>query len=216
VPEEEELKRVIPVIKELKKLLPDIPISIDTYKSKVAEEALKAGADMINDISAGRFDPNIIEVARDYNCPIVIMHMKGNPKTMQIDPVYDNVIEEIKRFLQERIETLLKKGISQEKIIIDPGIGFGKKAEHNITILQNIEKFKDLGCPILVGHSRKRFITKFLNKPPEERDYATAGISIGLALKGVNILRVHRVDINKDAVFLFKEIFGKRLNFHCN
>ncbi len=210
---EEELKRVIPVIKAIREALPQIPISIDTYKSAVAEAALKAGANMVNDISAGRFDERMFHVVKEFDCPIVIMHMKGKPKNMQIDPVYHNVISEIKEFFEKRIESLTRIGVEQSKIIIDPGIGFGKKLEHNIEILRNIEKFKELGCPILVGHSRKRFLSNFVNRPPEERDGATVGVSLGLILKGVNILRVHRVDLNKDAAILFKNIFGKvRLN----
>ncbi len=209
VPEEEELKRVIPVVRAVREALPQIPISVDTYKSRVAEEALKAGADMINDISATRFDKKMVDVIKDFSCPIVIMHMKGMPKTMQIDPIYHDVIAEVKNFLKKQIEFLLNKGISKEKIIIDPGIGFGKKTEHNLLLLKKIDEFKELDCPILVGHSRKRFISAFLNRPPDRRDGATIGVSLGLAMKGVHILRVHRVDLNRDAITLFKAVFRK-------
>ena len=204
VPEEEELKRVIPVIKTIKKEFPDSIISIDTYKSKVAEEALKAGANIVNDISALRFDSNMIEVIKDFNCPIIIMHMQGNPKTMQINPTYKDVVKEVKEFLQKRIEFLVEKGIPFENIIIDPGIGFGKTFKHNLQILKNLESFQELNRPILIGHSRKSFIGEIINKPPFQRDGGTIGISLFAYLKGIHFLRVHKVDLNKDALLTFK------------
>ncbi len=204
VPEEEELKRVIPVVKAIKIEFPEAIISVDTYKSRVAEEALKAGADLINDISALRFDPKMIEVVKDFECPVIIMHMQGNPKTMQINPTYKNVVKEIKDFLRERIEFLVKKGISFEKIIIDPGIGFGKTFNHNLQILRNLDSFKELNRPILIGHSRKSFIGEIINKPPLKRDGGTVGVSLFAYLKGAHFLRVHKVDINKDAITTFK------------
>jgi len=123
--------------------------------------------------------------------------------------VYHDVIKEVKDFLKRQIEFHLDKGITKEKIIIDPGIGFGKKTEHNLRLLKNIDEFKELDCPILVGHSRKRFISAFLDRSPDKRDGATVGVSLGLAMKGVHILRVHRVDLNRDAITLFKAVFGK-------
>ncbi len=204
VPEEEELKRVIPVIKTIKKEFPDSIISIDTYKSKVAEEALKAGANIVNDISALRFDSKMVEVIKDFNCPIIIMHMQGNPKTMQINPTYKDVVKEVKEFLQKRIEFLVEKGIPFENIIIDPGIGFGKTFKHNLQILKNLESFQELNRPILIGHSRKSFIGEIINKPPFQRDGGTIGISLFAYLKGVHFLRVHKVDLNKDALLTFK------------
>ncbi len=204
VPEDEELKRVIPVVKELRKAFPQAIISIDTYKAKVAELALKEGVDIINDISALRFDKRMIEVAKDFACPVVIMHMQGTPKTMQISPRYQDVVKEVKDFLQERKEYLIEQGISEEKIIIDPGIGFGKTFDHNITLLKNITSFKEIGSPILVGASRKGFIGEILKKTPPERDAGTVGVSIWCYLQGVNILRVHNVSFNKDAIEVFK------------
>lgn len=204
VPEEEELKRVIPVIKTIKKEFPDSIISVDTYKSKVAEEALKAGANIVNDISALRFDSKMVEVVKDFNCPIIIMHMQGNPKTMQINPTYKDVVKEVKEFLQKRIEFLVEKGIPFENIIIDPGIGFGKTFKHNLQILKNLESFQELNRPILIGHSRKSFIGEIINKPPFQRDGGTIGISLFAYLKGVHFLRVHKVDLNKDALLTFK------------
>ncbi len=211
VSEEEELKRIIPVIKEIREIFPEIPISIDTYKSRVAEEALKAGADIINDVSACRLDPEMVNVAKEFNCPIIIMHMKGTPKNMQLDPIYGNVVEEIKEFLKKQIDFLVEKGVDFHKIIIDPGIGFGKKFEHNIQILRNIESFLKLERPILVGHSRKRFIEKIIPKPPIERDFATSGVSVYLAMKGVHFLRVHNVVCNKDSVKMFKFLWNQQV-----
>ncbi|WP_038057280.1 dihydropteroate synthase [Thermodesulfobacterium hydrogeniphilum] len=204
VSEEEELQRVIPVIKAIKEEFPSAIISVDTYKSKVAAEALKVGADIVNDISALRFDKNMLNVIKDYNCPVIIMHMQGTPKTMQINPVYDNVIEDIKKFFKNRIEFLVEQGISFEKIIIDPGIGFGKTFEHNIEILKNLESFYELNRPVLIGHSRKSFIGKIINKPPQQREGGTIGVSIFTYLKKVHFLRVHKVDFNKDAIKVFK------------
>jgi len=204
VPEEEELKRVIPVIKAIKKEFPNAIVSIDTYKSKVAEKALEAGAQIVNDISALRFDSKMIDVVKDFNCPIIIMHMQGNPKTMQINPTYKNVVQEIKEFLKQRIEFLVEKGISFEKIIIDPGIGFGKTFEHNIQILKNLQLFHELNRPILVGHSRKSFIGEIIKKPPIQRNGGTVGVSIFAYFKNVHFLRVHKVDLNKDAISTLK------------
>ena len=206
VPEEKEIKRVIPVIKAIRNEFPDIPISIDTYKAKVAELALKSGADIVNDISALRLDPEMIKVIKDFQCPVIIMHMKGTPKTMQINPVYQNVVEEIKKFLEERISFLVNNGINFENIIIDPGIGFGKKLEHNLAILKNLESFHSLNRPILIGHSRKSFIGEITSRSVSQREGGTVGVSLFCFLKGVNILRVHRVDLNKDAIILFKTL----------
>ncbi|PMP95551.1 MAG: dihydropteroate synthase, partial [Thermodesulfobacterium geofontis] len=203
VPEEEELKRVIPIIKVIKREFPEAIISVDTYKSKVAEEALKAGANIINDISALRFDPKMVDVIRDFACPIIIVHMKGNPKTMQVNPVYTDAVKEVKEFLKERIEFLVERGISFENIIIDPGIGFGKTFAHNLQILKNLESFRELNRPLMIGHSRKSFIGEIINKPPFLRDGGTVGVSLFAYLKGVQFLRIHKVDINKDALATF-------------
>jgi len=206
VPEEEELKRVIPVIKAVRERFPDVVISIDTYKSRVAEEAIKAGADIVNDISALRFDSRMVDVVKDYQTPVVIMHMKGEPKTMQLNPEYEDVVKEVYEFLKERLDFLVEKGIEFNKIIVDPGIGFGKKFEHNLALLKNIDKFKSLDRPVLLGHSRKSFIGEIIGKKPEERDGGTVGVSIFAVLKGVDILRVHNVGINKDAITTFKAL----------
>lgn len=205
IPLEEEIKRVVPVIKAIKQDFPEAIISVDTYKSRVAERALEEGAHLINDISAGTFDPRMIEVIRDYQCPYVIMHIKGTPKTMQINPEYKNVVEEIKDFLSKRIEFLVEKGVRFENIIIDPGLGFGKTLDHNVEILRKIDEFFKLGRPVLLGHSRKSFIGTLTNRPdPLKREGGTVGVSFWAYLKGIHILRVHRVDLSKDAIMMFR------------
>lgn len=192
---EEEMDRVIPVFEKLRGF--QIPLSIDTYKAKVAEEACKLGASVINDISGLQYDQRILEVAKEYGTHLIIMHIKGTPRNMQDNPYYSDVVQEVSSFLQSQAYLAEKSGFPGEKIILDPGIGFGKTLEHNILILRNIEKFKDLGFPLLVGHSRKSMIGRLLgDRPPEERLFGTLAISAYLILKKVNILRVHDVKAN--------------------
>lgn len=212
VPEEIELKRVLPVVKALREAFPKAILSIDTYKSKVAEETLKAGADIINDISGGQFDPKILDVAKDFNCPIVIMHIQGTPQTMQINPQYQDVIKEIKTYFSERLNILSQKGISLDKVILDPGLGFGKNFTHNLSILKGLKEFQEFDRPILLGPSRKSFIGEILKKPVSERDAGTAGVAIFAYLQGVHFLRVHNVAMVQDTLktfkYLFKELEG--------
>ncbi len=204
IPEEEEIQRVIPVIRAIRENFPSAIISIDTYKAKVAEKALEAGADLVNDISGGCFDPSILDVIKDYTCPYIVMHIKGTPKTMQINPYYEDILKEIKEYFKKRIETLLSKGISFEKIILDPGIGFGKTFQHNLTILKNFSFFYDLGRPLLLGFSRKSFIGEIIGKPPPERDGGTIGVAIFSYLQKVHLIRVHNVTLIRDALKTFK------------
>lgn len=204
IPEEEEIKRVIPVVKAIRENFPEIPLSIDTYRAKVAELALKSGADIVNDISAGRFDSKMVDLLKDAQVPVIIMHMQGTPKTMQVNPVYQNVVKEVKEFLRERANFLIEKGVFPENIIIDPGIGFGKTFQHNLEIIKNLEIFHELNFPILLGHSRKSFLGEIVKKPPKERDGATVGISVWAFFKKVHLLRVHKVDLNKDALKVLK------------
>lgn len=205
VPVSEELSRVIPAIRLIRTHFP-IPISIDTTKAEVARKSLEAGADMINDISGVRSDPDMIEVLRQAECPVVIMHMLGNPKTMQVNPEYDDVITEIKSFLLERVEWCVQHGVAKKNIIVDPGIGFGKSVPHNLSILKHLEEFTGLGCPILIGHSRKSFIGNILNLDIDERDTATAVISAFAAIKGAAIIRVHDVLKTAQAIKIMKAI----------
>jgi len=189
---EQEIDRVIPVVEALRKQS-DVIISIDTYKSKTAEYAVKAGADIINDISGLNFDPDMAGVAARYNTPVILMHIKGTPKNMQKNPHYDNLMQEIKDYLQISIEKAVKAGVSEEKIIIDPGIGFGKSVKDNYIILNRLNEFSDLNRPVLIGVSRKSFIGKLLDLPEHERLMGTAAAVSASVLKGAHIVRVHDV-----------------------
>ncbi|MBU0728712.1 MAG: dihydropteroate synthase [Proteobacteria bacterium] len=204
---DEELRRVIPVIKAIRKHSP-IPISIDTTKAEVARVALAAGANIINDISALRFDPEMAPLAHDADCPLIIMHMQGTPETMQVNPRYNDVISESIAFLGKRLEWAENHGIKREKIIVDPGIGFGKTVSHNLTILKHIADLKALGCSILIGHSRKSFIGKILGDDLHDRDTATAAISMFCAMQGVAYLRVHDVKKTVQAVRIAEAILA--------
>jgi dihydropteroate synthase len=194
VPVDEELRRVIPVIEALVAKT-KIPISIDTYKSTVAKRALEAGATIVNDISGLTSDPEMVDVAANHDASVIIMHMKGTPKTMQVDPEYDDVVEEVKTFLQEQARVALDHGISQ--IIIDPGIGFGKKLEHNLEIFGRLEELAEIGYPLMVGPSRKSFIGTILNLPVDSRLEGTAAAVAASILKGANLVRVHDVQAMK-------------------
>ncbi len=197
---EEELHRVISAIKAIRKHFP-IPISIDTTKAEVARRALESGADIINDVSALAHDPDMITVATSHNVPVIIMHMLGTPKNMQNNPTYDDVVSDISSSLAQRIAWAEANGLSRDKIIIDPGIGFGKTIDHNLTILNNLAHFSSLGCPVLVGHSRKAFIGTILSEEnPKQRDEATAIISALCAIQGAAFLRVHDVKRTVQAV----------------
>jgi len=187
---EEEVRRVVPVIKALAKKV-NIPISIDTYKSEVADAALQAGAVMVNDISAMTFDAKMSSVVVKYRASVILMHIKGAPKTMQENPTYENVTKEVKQFLSARLSTAKAAGI--EQIMVDPGIGFGKKFEHNIQLLRELKSFTSFGYPLLVGPSRKAFLGAILNLPANERIEGTAAVVTSAILNGANIIRVHDV-----------------------
>lgn len=207
VPIEEELHRVIPVIQELNKRT-QVPISIDTYKSRVAKEALDSGALMVNDISGLRVDPGMKKLVAEYRVPVVLMHIRGTPKNMQENPKYENLIEDIKGYLKDSISIAEEVGIDQEKIIIDPGIGFGKTLNDNLRILKNLREFKDLGKPVMVGVSRKSFIGKILDLPTDERlEGSLAALAVAV-MNGANILRVHDVKESKRAAKLADAILG--------
>lgn len=207
IAEEEELNRVIPAVELVKKNF-DVLVSVDTYKAKVAEEALKIGAEIVNDISALRFDPNMIEVVKKYRPVVVLMHMKGEPKTMQENPYYEDVVKEILYFFKERIEFLREIGMD-DRIIIDPGIGFGKRLEDNLEIIKRISEFKSLKKPVLIGASRKSFIGKILGDvPPEERLYGTLAVTALCVMNNVNIVRVHDIEENHHVIKMIEAIRG--------
>jgi dihydropteroate synthase len=196
----EEMKRVIPVIQALAPRIP-VPISIDTTKSSVAQAALDAGASIINDISAFTMDPPIIELAARYDVPVIVMHMLGKPRTMQINPVYDDVVAEVRAYLHAAIETAMAAGIRRDRVIIDPGIGFGKTLAHNLLLLNHIRDLASLDVPILVGPSRKAFIRKLVSPPKQNQlapdhplvETGTQAAVAACALNGAHIVRVHDV-----------------------
>jgi dihydropteroate synthase len=212
VPVQEEIKRVIPVVEELRKKTKTL-ISIDTSKSEVAQKALDAGADIVNDISAFRFDPKILPLLARWNVPVIIMHMKGTPKSMQNAPFYDDVLAEVRDFLKERITTASSYGIEREKIIIDPGIGFGKRVEDNLSLINNIHRLNSLKRPILVGISRKSFIGKILNQTEHARIEGTIASSVLSTVNGAHILRVHDVASVKKAVKVADSILNETMTF---
>ena len=201
----EELARVLPAIKKIRERS-TVPISIDTTKAVVAREALAAGATMVNDISALRHDPEMVEVVRSYDGLVIIMHMQGSPGDMQVEPRYGDVVAEINVFFAERIDWLEQQGIERGRIVVDPGIGFGKTLEHNLAILRNIQAFKRHGCPVLIGHSRKSFLGQLLDIPVTERDGPTAVVSAFCALQGGDILRVHDVWGTRQAMRLMSAL----------
>ena len=190
---EEEAARVVPVVAAISEKI-DIPVSIDTRKAKVAEAAIKAGASIINDVSGLKYDPGMAKVAAGYGAGVIVMHMKGSPFDMQRSPRYDNLIAEIRAALKESIRIARAAGIEEEKIIIDPGIGFGKTVNHNLEILNRLGEFKSLGKPICVGTSRKSFIGSVLNLPATaDRMAGTIATCVMSIMNGADILRVHDV-----------------------
>jgi len=189
---EEELRRVMPVLEKVVEKI-SVPVSIDTYKADVAKRALDAGARIVNDVSALRFDARMVEVVAERGAYVVLMHMRGTPRDMQENPVYDDVVAEVKEFLAERTQFAARNGIDGGKIIIDPGIGFGKKLEHNLELLGRLSEFLELEKPVLVGTSRKSFIGQLVGVPAEERFPGTAA-SVALAIReGASMVRVHDV-----------------------
>ncbi len=189
---QEEIDRVIPVISALAPEI-NIPISIDTYKAKVADLALKAGASIINDISACTFDPQMLNVIMESNAGVILMHIKGTPRNMQKDPHYNDVVSEVRMFLSQQVEHLTRQGIERQRILVDPGIGFGKTLEHNILLLRNLKQFQNLGIGVLVGPSRKSFIGLLTDKPVNERLEGTLAAVAVCALNGADLVRVHDV-----------------------
>jgi dihydropteroate synthase len=193
VPLEEELRRVLPIIEALAPEI-SVPISIDTYKASVARAALEAGATLINDISALRFDPDMAPLAAELEAPVVLMHMQGSPRDMQRHPHYDDLLGEIRDFFRDRLDFATSRGLSPDLLVLDPGIGFGKTWKHNLEILNHLDVFLDLGCPLMVGPSRKAFIGHILDLPAgEERDIGTLAALAIAVTHGARILRTHNV-----------------------
>ncbi len=207
ISEHEEIDRVIPVIEEIVDKI-SIPISVDTYKSKVAMKAIESGASMINDVTALSGDSQIVSVVSEFNIPICLMHMKGTPRDMQNNPVYNDVMAEVKDYLKNRADYAISKGVKKSNIIIDPGIGFGKRTgkgvEDNCEIIMRLKELKKLGYPILIGASRKTFIGNILggskSLPADERLYGSIAAAVTSAMNGANIIRVHDVKETHDAL----------------
>jgi dihydropteroate synthase len=189
---EEELRRVLPVVERIAARTA-VPISIDTSKAAVARAALAAGASLINDVTGLGGDPEMLGVVAQSDCRVCVMHMRGVPRTMQDNPQYDDVVGEVMAYLAERRHTLEAAGVARERIVLDPGIGFGKNFGHNVELLRRIGEFHELGCLLLVGHSRKRFLGEILGDPTADRTAATLGVSLWLASQGVQVIRVHDV-----------------------
>ena len=189
---EEEIERVIPLIKRIIKKI-NIPVSIDTYRAEVAKKALDLGVNIVNDVTALRGDVKMAETVAKYNVPVILMHMKGKPLTMQKAPHYKNVISEIIKFLKKQIDFAVSMGIKQNNILIDPGIGFGKRLEDNLKIIKNLDKFKNLKKPVVLGVSRKSFVGAVLDLPTEERLLGSAASVTAAIMNGAKILRVHDI-----------------------
>jgi dihydropteroate synthase len=197
---DEQIRRVIPVITAIKQQFADANISIDTTLSTVAKAALDAGADLINDVSAGQNDPELLSLAAKRTVPIILMHSQGSPKTMQDNPYYDDVVTEVLTFLSSRIEAALAVGITKDNIIVDPGIGFGKRKQDNLALLANLDMFVTLSFPVLLGTSRKRFMGSICNvSEPSELVTATAVTTALGVMAGVQLFRVHDVKENRQA-----------------
>ena len=206
---EDELMRVLPVIKRLRKKFPECVISIDTYKAKVAEEAIREGVLIVNDVSACRFDPELMDVLVEFKPGYVLMHSLGRPEDMQKSPQYDDVIEELLRFFDKHLNLLVRAGLPEENIVIDPGIGFGKLLEHNLIILREIEKFYVFGRPVLIGLSNKSMWEKMLGLKKDERQTATQVATALLLEKGVFVHRVHEVLLTRQTAAIVEAFKNK-------
>lgn len=201
VSQKEEIGRVVPVVERIIAARPEATISIDTYRSGTAAAALEAGARLVNDVTALRGDPRMVTVVAGAECPVILMHMQGEPKTMQKEPSYHDVVGEVRDFLAQRAEHAVAAGVSPENIIVDPGIGFGKKLEHNLTLLRNLEAIVDLGFPVLIGASRKTFIGKITGvQEASERVFGTVATTVLAYERGATLFRVHDVGANRDAL----------------
>lgn len=205
VTEAEELRRVIPVVQGLA-AQSGVPISIDTMKAGVVREALQAGAQVVNDVSGLLADPQMEAVCAESDCGVIVMHMRGTPQTMQADPQYTDVVREVREFFDDRLRTLGQRGIAPERLMFDPGIGFGKTAEHNLSLLSHLNDLRSGGRPLLVGHSRKRFLKRLLGREVDERSAGTLGVALAMASQGVDLIRVHDVAAIRDALVAWHSV----------
>jgi dihydropteroate synthase len=207
VPQEDEVSRVVPAIERILSERPDAIVSVDTYRAATAEAALDAGARIINDVTALRGDPRMAGLVADANCPVILMHMLGEPKTMQRDPRYDDVVREVRDFLAGRAEHAIAAGVAPENIILDPGIGFGKTLEHNLALLRHLDSIVGLGFPVLVGASRKRFIGGITGvEEARDRVFGTVAANVLAYERGATFFRVHDVRANRDALAVARAV----------
>lgn len=204
---DEELRRVMPVVRALCEKT-SLPISVDTFKAPVARQALEAGAEIINDITGLTGDAEMVDVARRSGAGVCVMHMQGTPQTMQGNPIYVDVVEEVTEYLRQRRDQLVAAGLTADRIALDPGIGFGKTTEHNLSLLASMARLHALGCPVLVGHSRKGFIRKILGNPEADPLAGTIGAALALAQQGVQVIRVHDVGAVRQALLLYEAAGG--------
>lgn len=204
---EEELRRILPVVRGILNARPGTVISVDTYRASTAGVALEAGAAIINDVTALRGDGKMTSLISGAGCPVVLMHMRGEPKTMQQAPHYEDVVREVRDFLEERAEHAVAAGVAPENVILDPGIGFGKTVEHNLVLLKYLDVIVDLGFPVLVGASRKGFIGKITGTAEaKERAFGTAAVSVMAYERGASLFRVHDVRANREALAMAEAI----------
>jgi dihydropteroate synthase len=210
VPADEEMSRVLPVIAEIRVELPTAVLSVDTSKAEVARKAIDLGAEILNDVTGLTGDPAMIDVVAESGVGVCVMHMQGTPQTMQDYPSYADVVAEVKEYLRQRRDALVAAGIDRERICLDPGIGFGKTHEHNITLMAHAHEFHDLGCPLLFGHSRKGLIGKLIGDKEADRTFGTIGGALALAAQGVQILRVHDVLAVRQALAVFEACVGTK------
>ncbi len=208
VSEKEERKRVLPVIQAIAKRFPDCPISVDTTKSGVARAALEAGASIVNDISSMTMDPAMAGVPKDFQAGVVLNHMRGFPGTMQQNPFYQDAPREVRDFLTERVRVLVSMGTPKEQIAVDPGLGFGKRLEDNYSLIENLEMLDAIGCPVLLGHSRKSFIGNTPGLEKSDRLHPSVAVAVYAALKGASILRVHDVKATAEALRMVGAVRG--------
>ena len=207
VSEEEELRRVVPVIRKILEARPGAVVSVDTYRARTAEAALDAGARVVNDVTALRGDPRMAALVADAGCPVVLMHMLGEPKTMQREPRYDDVVGEVRHFLEERVEYGNAAGVAAENVILDPGIGFGKTPDHNLSLLRRLDTIVSLGFPVLLGASRKRFLGTITGaEEAKERVFGTVATTVLGYERGATLFRVHDVRANREALAVARAV----------
>jgi dihydropteroate synthase len=198
---EDELRRVLPVVRVILELRPEAVVSVDTYRASTAEAALDAGAGIVNDVTALRGDPRMAKLVADAGCPVVLMHMLGTPKTMQREPTYDDVVAEVRDFLARRAEYAISAGVKPENVVVDPGIGFGKTPQHNLKLLNDLNILVELGFPVLFGASRKRFLGGITGaEDPKDRVFGTVATSVMAYERGATLFRVHDVRANREAL----------------